>query len=253
MEYTVNQLAKLSGVSPRTLRYYDQIGLLKPLRVEPNGYRVYGGAQVDALQQIRFFTELGFALKDVLRLTNSPEYDKERALCGHLLALKAEKERIGRLIENVEKTLEAQKGGTEMSNKEKFEGFKRELIRENEAKYGAEIRQKYGDETVDASNEKLLAMDEQGFKDAKALEEELARRLAEAAAIGDPASPLAQTVCELHKKWLCIYWPQGTYSKESHLALAEMYVEDPRFRQYYDAISPGAAKFLHDALLIFCA
>jgi len=253
MEYTVNQLAKLSGVSPRTLRYYDQIGLLKPLRVEQNGYRVYGGAQVDALQQIRFFTELGFALKDVLRLTSSPEYDRERALARHLLALKTEKERIERLIENVQKTLEAQKGGSKMNDHDKFEGFKRELIQENEAKYGAEIRQKYGDETVDASNEKFLAMDEREFKDVKELEEELARRLAEAAAIGDPASPLAQTVCEMHKKWLCFYWPEGTYSKESHLGLAEMYVEDPRFRQHYDAIYPGAAKFLHDALMIFCA
>ncbi len=86
MEYTVNSLAKLAGVSPRTLRYYDQIGLLKPLRVEQNGYRVYGDTQVDVLQQIRFFTELGFSLKEISKLISSPEYDRERALAEQLLA-----------------------------------------------------------------------------------------------------------------------------------------------------------------------
>ncbi|MGI6151810.1 MAG: MerR family transcriptional regulator [Christensenellales bacterium] len=253
MEYTVNGLAKLAGVSPRTLRYYDQIGLLKPLRVEKNGYRVYGQEQVDALQQIRFFTELGLPLKEVLRLTRSPDYDRERTLESHLLALKEEKERIERLIENVQKTLEAQKGGKAMTDQEKFEGFKRELVRENEARYGAEIRQKYGDETVDASNEKLLAMDERTFDDVKELEAELYPLLAEAAQLGDPASPLAQKVCELHKKWLCFYWPEGTYSREAHRSLGEMYVEDPRFREFYDGIYPNAAKFLHDALMVYCS
>ncbi len=140
-----------------------------------------------------------------------------------------------------------------MSDKEKFEGFKRDLIEENERRYGAEVRQKYGGQAVDASNEKMRAMGGGDYKDVQELEAHLARRLKEAAATGDPASHIAQSVCELHKKWLCMYWPHGMYSKEAHLALGEMYVEDPRFREYYDAICPGGAKFLHDALIIFCS
>jgi len=252
MEYTVRQLAKLAGVSPRTLRYYDEIGLLKPLRVERNGYRIYGDEQVDDLQQIRFFTELGFPLKEVLRLMKSPDYDKERALASHLLALNEEKARIERLIQNVQKTLDAQKGGREMTDREKFEGFKRELVQRNEARFGKEARQKYGDEVVDASNEKVLAMDEAAYQGAQELEAELYRLLAQAAEEGDPKSPLAQRICELHRQWLCLYWPEGAYSKEAHRTLGEMYVEDPRFREYYDKIHPNAAKLLHDALMIYC-
>lgn len=252
MEYTVNSLAKLAGVSPRTLRYYDQIGLLKPLRVDENGYRVYGSEQVDTLQQIRFFTELGFPLKEVLRLLRSPEYDRERALESHLLALNQEKERIERLIQNVHKTLEAQKGESNMTDKEKFEGFKRELVRDNEARFGKEARQKYGDDTVNAANEKLLAMDERTYQNIQELEEELYRLLAQAAEEGDPESPLSQKVCALHKEWLCFYWPEGTYTKEAHRSMGELYVEDPRFKEYYDKIHPNAAKLLHDALMIYC-
>lgn len=252
MEYTVRQLSKLAGVSPRTLRYYDQIGLLKPLRVEGNGYRIYGEAQVDALQQIRFYTELGFPLKEVLRLMTSPEYDKERALKSHLLALNEEKQRIERLIQNVEKTLDAQKGGSIMTDREKFEGFKRELVEKNEARYGKEVREKYGDDTVNAANEKLLAMDEGTYASVQELEAELNRLLAQAAEEGDPSSELSQKVCELHKQWLCFYWPEGTYSKEAHRTLGEMYLEDPRFKEYYDGIHPNAAKLLHDALMIYC-
>jgi len=252
MEYTVNGLARLSGVSTRTLRYYDQIGLLKPLRVEPNGYRIYGEAQVDALQQIRFYTELGFSLKEIGCLTRSPEFDRERALAGHLLSLKEEQARLGRLIENVERTLKAQSGGREMSDTEKFEGFKRELVQENERRYGAEVRKKYGNSVADASNEKLLKMTEAEYKDVETLTTAINAALAAAVETGDPAGTQAQAVCDMHRRWLCKYWPDGMYSKEAHAALAEGYVEDPRFRGYYDAVAPGAARFLHDAILIYC-
>ena len=90
MEYTVSKLAKLSGVSSRTLRYYDEIGLLKPDRVMPNGYRIYGQEQVNLLQQILFYKELGFGLDDIKDIINSDEYSVEESLVNHLTHLKEE-------------------------------------------------------------------------------------------------------------------------------------------------------------------
>ncbi|MFY9482500.1 MAG: MerR family transcriptional regulator [Tissierellaceae bacterium] len=144
MEYTVSKLAKLSGVSSRTLRYYDEIGLLKPDRVMPNGYRIYGQEQVNLLQQILFYKELGFGLDEIKDIINSDEYSFEESLVNHLTHLKEEKLRIEILIKNVRKTIQSLKGEIMMTDKERFEGFKRELIEKNEDKYGDEARERYG-------------------------------------------------------------------------------------------------------------
>ena len=249
MEYTVSKLARLSGVSARTLRYYDAIGLLKPGRVAPNGYRVYGQREVDRLQQILFYREMGMPLLEIKKVLSSEDFDERQALESHLAALLAEKDRIERLIANVEKSLKALKGDIAMSNQEKFDGFLRELVDENERRYGAEIREKYGDEAVDRANAKMLGMTEAEYKDTLALEARLREALKAAVAQGDPGGDLARESCRLHKEWLCRYW--GSYSKEAHLSLASTYVEDPRFSAYYEEIAPGCAAFLRDALALY--
>lgn len=252
MEYTVNKLAKLSGISTRTLRYYDQIGLLLPERVSSNGYRIYGQVQVDLLQQILFFRELGFELEEIKRIIYASDFEREYALESHLSSLKKRKRQIELLIENVSKTICALKGEVVMSDKEKFEGFKQKLVDENEQKYGVEIRDKYGDSMVNASNAKLKNMTQEQYQEAQRLSKEINDLLKMAFMHGDPASELAQKVCDLHRQWLCIYWPEGMYSKETHMGLGEMYCADERFKAYYDAISPGCAGFLRDALTIYC-
>lgn len=135
MEYSINKLAKLAGVSTRTLRYYDEIGLLSPERISNNDYRVYGQKEVDLLQQILFYRELGVSLDEIKNIVWSKDYDGIAALQGHLSALKAKKEQIELLITNVEKTIAASKGEITMSNKEKFEGFKQKMLDENEKQY----------------------------------------------------------------------------------------------------------------------
>lgn len=252
MEYTVNKLSKLSGVSPRTLRYYDQIGLLKPLRVLESGYRVYGGEQVDALQQILFYRELGVGLEAIAELMERGEGERLAALSKHLNELGREKARIEALMENVEKTIKALKGEGTMNDKEKFEGFKKEKLRENEEKYGVEIRKKYGEEAVAASNAKLADMTEPQWKNQEELSAEISRLLGEAVAGGDPACESAQRACELHRQWLCMFWKSGAYSKEAHRMLGESYAADERFKAYYDAIAPGCAEFFRDTLNIYC-
>ena len=251
MEYTINQLAKLAGVSTRTLRYYDQCGLLPPKAVRSNGYRIYGETEVNRLQQILFYRELGVELSEIGRILAEKDFDGLSALQNHLSALREKSARLERLIDNVQKSISAMKGETEMTDEEKFEGFKEKLISDNEQKYGREIREKYGDESVDRSNAKLKNMTKEQYGELEALTQELNRTLKAAFEQGDPGSELAQKACALHKRWLCFYWDH--YSKEAHRGVAKMYVDDPRFTAYYDAIAPGCAVFLRDAVQIFCA
>ena len=142
------------------------------------------------------------------------------------------------------------KGGTEMTDAEKFEGFKQKLIDENELKYGNEIRAEYGNETIDASNAKVKGMTPAQYAEAEQLSLELNETLKTAFEQGDPQSELAKKVFELHERWLCFYWDE--YSREAHVSLAQMYVDDPRFSAYYDKIAPGCALFLRDTVRYFC-
>lgn len=251
MQYSVNALSKLTGISKRALRYYDEIGLLKPERSSTNNYRIYNTGHVDRLQQILFFRELGLELEEIGRILSAPDFNREDALTCHLIELKRKRKQVDLLIQNVEKTLASMKGETFMSDHEKFEGFKRDLVDENERRYGKEIRGKYGDDTVDKSNEKLLGMTREQYDDLEILTQELNNALKEACAAGDPASERAQEACRLHKKWLSFYQPDNTFSPEYHMSLGQMYADDDRFAQYYEKIAPGCAVFLRDALMIF--
>ena len=140
-----------------------------------------------------------------------------------------------------------------MSNKERFEGFKRELVERNERAYGAEIRAAYGDETVDATNTKLERMSEGQWRAAEELRREYENLLQLSAREGDPAGETAQRACDLHRQWLCCFWPEGSYTSEAHRGLAELYVADERFSAYYNKIVEGGAVFLRDAILIYCS
>ncbi len=251
MEYSINQLSILAGVSIRTLHYYDEIGLLTPKRASGNGYRVYGQTEVDLLQQILFYRELGLQLAEIQKMVQSNQYDGISALQNHLSALKIRKDQIERLIANVEKTIAASKGETTMMDHEKFEGFKKKNIEDNEKKYGAEIRARFGDDVINKSNAKVMSMTKEQYADAESLARQINESLKTACEAGDPAGELAQKVCGMHKKWLGYYW--STYTKEAHLGLAQAYVDDPRFAQYYNEhAGPGCAAFFLEAMKIYC-
>ncbi|WP_394188152.1 MerR family transcriptional regulator [Paenisporosarcina quisquiliarum] len=249
MEYTVQKLGKIAGVSPRTLRYYDEMGILKPARINSSGYRIYGQEEVDQLQQILFYRELGIKLEVIKKLITSPSFDATQALRTHRSQLLDKRAQLDQLIANVEKTISTKEGTMTMSDQEKFEGFKQKLIDDNEQTYGKEIRDKYGDETVNKSNAKVKNMSQAQHDEVTRLAQEITDKLAEAYQQGDPSSALAQEVAELHKQWLMFYWNE--YSKEAHAGLAQMYVDDERFTAYYDKEQPGTAEFLRDAINIF--
>ncbi len=196
-----------------------------------------------------FYRELGVELNTIKALLTSPSFDKTAALREHHAKLLAKKARLELLIANVEKSIAAAEGRIRMSDQEKFEGFKKKLLEENEAQYGRESREKYGEEAVRRSNQKFMEMTEEQYAKLQELTERLNDTLKQAMATGDPAGDLAQKACALHKEWLLYFWPK--YSKEAHWGLAQMYVDGPRFTAYYDQIAPGCAVFLRDALRIY--
>lgn len=249
MEYTVQKLSQIAGISTRTLRYYDEIGILKPARINSSKYRIYGEREVDLLQQIMFYRGMDIDLDTVKDIVTSKNFDEMNALQNHLVKLLAQRQQLDLLIENVTKTMEYKKGKLKMNDKEKFEGFKKKLVEENELKYGKEIREKYGDKQVNKSNQKMLHMTEEQYGKFEKLTQEILVTLEAAFATGDPAGELAQKTADLHRQWLSYTW--ASYSKEAHAGLAQMYVEDERFTAYYDKNQPGMAAFLRDAILIY--
>lgn len=249
MEYTIQKLGQLAGVSTRTLRYYDEIGILKPARINSSGYRIYGREEVDRLQQILFYRELGFSLEQIGSIVNDPSFDGTRALIEHRERLLERRQQLDALIANVDKTIAMKEGRFKMTDREKFEGFKKKLVEDNEKNYGEEIREKYGVDTVNRSNAKVLNMTEEEHQELQRLEREMFSALQAGMEAGDPAGEAAQKAADLHKRWLTFFW--DPYSPEAHAGLVEMYVADERFKAYYDNQGSGTAEFLRDAVLIY--
>ena len=249
MEYTVQKLGNMAGVSTRTLRYYDEVGILKPARINSSGYRIYGQVEVDRLQQVLFYRELGVSIEEIKDIVTSETFDITTALREHHEKLLTKRHQLDQLIANVEKTMSMSEGRIKMSDKEKFEGFKKNMVEENEKKYGKEIREKYGEDSVKASNAKMMKMTEVQYAEFEQVGKELEDTLEAAYQTGDPAGELGQKAAELHRKWLSFTW--NSYSKEAHAGLARMYVEDERFTAYYDKKQPGTAVFLRDAILLY--
>lgn len=239
----IHELAKLSDVSTRTLRYYDEIGLLVPLKKEDTGYRVYNQQQIDRLQQILFYRELDMPLAQIKEILDSEEFEQLESLRHHHEALRQKQQHLNRLLETVTLTIQSIEEGIIMTNEQKFEAFKQQLIDDNEKTYGKEAREKHGEESVLASYGMVKNMTEEQYEAAQQLEKMLLERLGEAMEEGDPTSELALEVAELHKRWLRFYWPK--YTKEAHVGLSQMYLADDRFVNYYDSrVAPNATQFL---------
>ena len=251
MEYTIRELADLAGVTPRTLRWYDQTGLLKPSRTDNHGCRFYAAAEVDRLQHILFYRALGVELAQIRRLLDDPSFDRSTALRAHLDALQERREHLDRLISTVQRTLNAEERKEKLMDHEIFEGFKRSIVAENEQKYGTEVRSRYGNESVDASNAQILGMTQEQHAEWMQLGEEILNRLEAAVRTGeDPTGPSGWEIAQLHRRWLMFTWTK--YSPQAHTGLAQMYVADERFRDYYDSRQSGCAQFLRDAIVAAC-
>lgn len=247
MEYTVKAMSDLSGVTARTLRWYDRIGLLTPGRLTPAGYRLYGPAEVDRLQQILFYRELGLPLEKIRELLDAPDFDWQGALQSHLRILRQRREQIDKLIHTVEQTLLNEKGEIAMSDKEKFEGFKRRMVEENESLYGAEARRAYGNDSIKAVKKTMMGLSPEDYRRWQDMDRALREGLA-AAVMADerPAGEEGKRLARIHREWLSILMPDCDDTRQ--LGIAELYVADERFTAYYDTEVPGCAGFLRDAI-----
>ena len=225
MEYSIQALSRLSGVTTRTLRWYDEIGLLKPSRVAESGYRYYGPAEVDRLQDILYY----------------------RALGVELTALEAERARLEGLIRSVRQTIGAEERKEIMDDKQKFEAFKQRVVDWHQETYGAEARGRYGDAEVDEAQTAVLNLTPEQYQEWTRLGGELQTALERAVASGaSPEGEDGRAAAALHRRWLTLTGNQ--YDPAKHRGLAELYVSDPRFTAYYDRAVPGCARFLRDAV-----
>lgn len=249
MGYTIGRLSELAGISARTLRHYDRIGLLKPQRLA-SGYRVYGQDQVDRLQHILLLRALDIPCAQIARMLDAPDFDQRTALRDHLQALRARKRALEAVIDNAERTLNALEGGYPMQDTEKFEGLKRRMAAENEAQYGEELAARYDADTLAGSRSRFMSLTPQQMEGMNALAARIQRELEQAVrAQKDPAGADGRRIAQLHRQWLGYTWPR--YTPEAHAGLAQLYVCDERFTAHYDARVPGCARFLCDAITAY--
>jgi DNA-binding transcriptional MerR regulator len=241
--YTVKRLAKLAGVSVRSLHYYDQIGLLKPSELGGNGYRYYEVEAVLKLQQILFYRELDMSLKEIKAVMGSPDFHLLTALQSHKEALQGRMERLKRLILTVDNTIEYLKGNESMNSKGLFEGFSEE----EQEKYALEAEQRYDPETVRASNRKwkeyLPAEKERIMTEGKAIYADLAASMPKGA-----GSAEAQAVIAHWHRHMQYFWSPND---EQLLGLADGYNDDPRFRANFDRLDPKLTGFMRDAVKVY--
>lgn len=241
MAYTVKAVSNIAGVSVRTLHHYDEIGLLKPSGHTAAGYRLYGEKDLEKLQQVLFFKELGFDLKEIKRVLADPAFDRGRALAEHRALLLERQERVRRLIASVDRTLKANKRGTTM-NATMFDGF-------DAAQYEEEARQRWGGgQEFEESVRRTKAYTKQDWADIQKEGGEIVQNLA--ALMGrDPADPEVQKwVARHHKQINDRFYPCRA---EVYRGLADAYVNEPRFTAFYDKVKPGLAQFLSDGMKVY--
>jgi DNA-binding transcriptional MerR regulator len=244
--HTVRRLARLAGVSVRTLHHYDAIGLLKPGRRSASGYRLYGQPDLLRLQQILFYRELDLPLAEIARILDDPDFDPAESLRGHRRALEARLGRLHRLLRTPDETLAQYEGGTMLTDAELYQGFPPE----NVDVIRAEARRLYGEERVAESEGKAKAMGKARWAEAKLEAEAINRDLAALMRSGhDAGSPEVRAVTSRHHAWIRNFW---TPDAESYRGLGRLYVEHPEFRGYYDRTAPGLAEYLCRAIGRYC-
>lgn len=248
--YSVKQLAKLAGVSVRTLHLYDEIGLLKPSARTEAGYRRYGRAELLRLQQILFYKELGLPLQEIGNILDDPGFDLLKALADHREALSARKNRISTLIATIDKTMSnLKKGETMLTPEELYEGLPKEAL----TKWRRQAAKAYGQEAVERSEQALRNMSKADFQSLKNEQQEIMSAL-----LGlvdqDPAGKAVQSMIARHYQNIRRFWgtaglpdPQA----EKYTGLGRLYLDDERFTSVNGKPQPALAKLMSEAMAHF--
>ena len=245
MDYSVGQVARLAKVTVRTLHHYDEVGLLSPGGRTPSGYRRYDEADLDRLQQILFYRELGFSLDDIAAVLDDPGTTPSEHLRRQHRLLTDRIARLQEMAAAVEKAMEARKMGINLTPEEKFEIFGENYSED----YETEAEQRWGGtDAWKQSQQRAAQYSKEDWIRIKAQQDDLNRRLAEAMAAGvTPDSEQAMALAEEHRRQIADQFYDCPHTL--HRCLGEMYVSDPRFTETYDKIRPGLAQWLRDAIL----
>jgi DNA-binding transcriptional MerR regulator len=245
MKLHIKEFAKLTGVSVRTLHFYDEIGLLKPSSVdEQNRYRFYDEHSLTRMQEILFYRELDFPLKEIRMILSSPDYDKENALKEQKQLLTLKKERLERLISALDGAVKG-----EIVNMNVFDNSEFETKREE---YAKEAKEKWGDTAAyKESAEKTADYSADKWKQINSAMDERIAEFADCKRKG--VAPDSKEALEITKKWQeFITENYYTCTKEILSSLGEMYVADQRFKENIDRHGDGTAQFMSDAIKAYC-
>lgn len=273
---TIGQLAEASGVSVRTLRFYEEKGFLNPARTE-SGYRRYSERDERRLAQVMAMRSCGLPLATIGQLlegasasrsekptgsseggrreigeasvsAREPETDLRAALLDHLRTLHAQGRSLEAAIARTQAALNAIERMHGMETKDAFEELKRKGLENFEREYGQEARARYGADAIEQSNAHMMGLTRDEWDAKELLEESIKVQLRLAMATDDPISPESQELARMHEHWIAIHWGPG-YAEEAYLGLVRGYLADPRFVSYYDtAAGQGATEFLVKAV-----
>jgi DNA-binding transcriptional MerR regulator len=249
MGYTVSEVAQLAGVSVRTLHYYDEIGLLKPAAVSPSGYRLYSDADLERLQQILFFKELGFQLSAIQDILDHPDFDRKQALEAHRKLLVEKMKRLQRIIDTVDRTLDALNGGRPMEATQIFEGFDMSEIEAHMKQYADEARERWGKERVDAVMDRTSQYPAKRWAAITNKWDEIFRKVAAAMDKGPSDPDVQQAVGEIRQLISDNFYD---CTLDIFRGLGNLYVDDERFTANIDKYRPGLTEFLRQAIHIYC-
>lgn len=247
MSWSIVEVARHAGVSSRTLRHYDDLGLVRPAYVGSNGYRYYEREQLHRLQEVLVLRELGLPLDAVARVLDGTD-DRVAVLREHRAALVREQDRLGRLVRAVERSIEEREGGDPMTPEELFDGFDAEKQQE----YERELVERYGPQVQEHIDESWRRIGTFTKADVAAVNEEYAeigRRLVALIDADVPTDdPAVLDVMADHYAIVARFW---TPDAESYAGLGDLYADSPDFRARYDAEHPRMAEYLREAMAAY--
>jgi DNA-binding transcriptional MerR regulator len=247
MTYTVKQLADLAGISVRTLHFYDQAGILKPARTEANGYRYYEEKELLKLQQILFFRELDFPVREIKRIISSPYFDMNSALRDQRKLIELKKNRLNRLMKTIDQTIQKINQEKNMEDKDLYGNFSKEEM----DRYTEEARQKWGNtDAFKQSQERVKKMGKAGLNQVLKESGLLTQEIAECMKKGeDPKSARVQALIARHYDGLRAFYEPNF---QIYRGLAGAYIGDERFKANYEKVAEGLAQYMHDAMIHYC-
>ena len=252
MAYTVKKLSELSGVTVRTLHFYEEIALLKPAYYGSNGYRYYEESQLLQLQQILFFKELGFSLKQIRKVVGKSDFDQLAALYSHKKSLSREWEKIGVLLKTIDKTINHLKGKKKMKDKELFDGFCITLVKKAPAGACYASAEELVGKSVRNPTRDMEDVQKRGkvyYDNLNKAACQLFKELTSCIESGlDPATDEVQKIIEKHHALIDQFHDA---TQEVYKATAQLYEEHPEMRKQLDLFHPHLASFMAKAMRVF--